>query len=200
MVQSLASFLVILNPFALCLYLWSLIDELERATFFRVLLTASAVSLGAFWLCAFGGDWMLRMIFAINPEGLRVFGGVVFAIIAYNYVAKGYRAVEMLRGSLEELPSTIAVPFMIGAGTITQALLIGQIHGHVGSLVVLAGAMAATYGIVFLFYLVDSVLRKRHERIFRRYVNILCRLNGLLIGAFSVDMIISGAHAIWVAG
>lgn len=106
--QNGASFLVILNPFALCLYLWGAMDDLDGKTFFRVLLQASGVSCGIFILFAGLGEQVLSTL-GIEPGALRLFGGLIFLIIAYNYVTRGYRAVEMLRGRIEDLPSSIAV-------------------------------------------------------------------------------------------
>jgi len=192
-ISSGASFLAILNPFALSLYLWSLMSSIERAAFFRVLIQATVVSLAIFCAFAILGERMLEML-GIDAGALRLFGGVVFLIIALKYVSQGYRAVESLRGTLTELPSAIAVPFMIGAGTITQAILIGKRHDTPLALGILAAVIVASLGIVTAFYFIQHHLRPRHETVFNRYVNMLARLNGLLIGAFSVKMIFEGAR------
>lgn len=193
------SFLAILNPFALCLYLAGAMDDLEKNEFTYVLLRASLVSLVVFWLFALAGEPLLVSVLNVSPEALRAFGGVVFFVVAYNYVTKGYRAAELLRGSLEELPSAIALPFMIGAGTITQAILLGKLHSPAASMILLFIGLAISFAVVIGFKLVRDRLKEARERVFERYVNVLSRINGLLIGAISTEMTITGLHNLWRA-
>jgi len=192
-VTSGASFLAILNPFALSLYLWVLMTGIERAEFFRVLLQATLISLAIFCVFAVAGERMLDLL-GIDAGALRLFGGLVFLMIALKYVSHGYRAVESLRGSITELPSAIAVPFMIGAGTITQAILIGKRHDLPIALTILAAVIALSLLVITAFYFINARLTPRYESAFNRYVNMLARLNGLIIGAFSVKMIFEGAR------
>ena len=56
---SLLPFLVILNPFALCLYLAGVMEDLESAHFVRVLTRASIISLVVFWIFAISGEALL---------------------------------------------------------------------------------------------------------------------------------------------
>ena len=195
--DSLIPFLTILNPLALCLYLTGVMEDLERKDFARVLAWACLISLLTFWVFAAAGEPLLIGFFGIHTSALRMFGGVIFFVLAYNYVVKGYRTAEMLRGSLDELPSAIALPFMIGAGTLTQSIFIGERHPTWVALVVILIGIAISYGIVFAFKLVRDHMRGARERIFDRYVNILVRVNGLLIGAISTEMVVSSLRDLY---
>lgn len=197
-VSSLIPFLAILNPFALCLYLAGVMDDLESRVFVRVLFWASLISLVVFWIFAVVGERLLLDFLGVRPEALRIFGGVIFFVVAYNYVTKGFRATELLRGSLEELPSAIALPFMIGAGTITQAILLGKKQGPYLSVFILFLGLFVCFSIVIAFKLVRDHLKKAREKVFERYVNILSRINGLLIGAISTEMVVSGIRKLWL--
>ncbi|NIU58929.1 MAG: hypothetical protein GWN67_21865 [Phycisphaerae bacterium] len=197
-VGSLLSFLAILNPFALCLYLAGVIDDLESRIFVKVLFWASFISMVVFWIFAIVGERLLVDFLRVRPEALRIFGGVIFLVVAYNYVTKGFRAAELLRGSLEDLPSAIALPFMIGAGTITQAILLGKRHGPYLSMFLLFIGLCICFFIVIAFKLVRDHLKQARERIFERYVNILSRINGLFIGAISTEMVVSGIRKLWL--
>jgi multiple antibiotic resistance protein len=196
--SSFLPFLAILNPFALCLYLAGVMDDLQFRVFVRVLLWASIISMVVFWVFAFTGEPLLVEFLGVRPEALRIFGGIIFFIIAYNYVTRGYRATEVLRGSLEELPSAIALPFMIGAGTITEAMLLGKRHGPYLSMFLLFLGLCVCFVVVIGFKLVKDFLKDEREKIFERYVNILSRINGLLIGAISADMVVSGIKKLWL--
>ena len=196
---SLVSFLAILNPFALCLYLEEVMAKFERKGFIRVLASACAFSLAVFLLCAYGGEPFLRRVLRVKPEAMRVFGGLIFLIVGYNYAVKGYRTAELLRGSLEEVPAAIAMPLMIGAGTITQAILIGKALPMWEWMLVLLVGVAVAFAIVVVFKILRDHVRARKEALFDRYVAVLARVNGLVIGAISVNMIVTGLHALWDA-
>jgi len=197
-VSSLLPFLAILNPFALRLYLAGVMDDLESRIFVKVLFWASLISLVVFWVSAIMGEPLLVEFVGVRPEALRIFGGIIFFVIAYNYVTRGYRATEVLRGSLEELPSAIALPFMIGAGTITEAILLGKRHGPYLSMFLLFLGLCVCFIVVVGFKLVKDCLKGEREKVFERYVNILSRINGLLIGAISADMVVSGIRKLWL--
>lgn len=196
--HSLTAFLAILNPFALCLYLAGVMQDLSSRDFYRVLLRAAGLSLVVFWVFSLSGEELLTAVLGVRTAAMRAFGGVVFFMVGYNYVARGYRTTEMLRGSLDELPSAIALPFMIGAGTITQAILIGRLHGKLAGAGVLLAGMVVAVAIIVAFKKIRDHMHGVRERVFDRYVNTLARANGLLIGAISTEMVVSGVHHLWV--
>jgi small neutral amino acid transporter SnatA (MarC family) len=87
---------------------------------------------------------------------------------------------------------------MIGAGTITQSILIGEKNpGLVAILVIFIGIAISFVTVISLKFIRDR-LSATTEGIFYKYVNILSRINGLIIGAVSTDMIVSGIHKLWV--
>jgi small neutral amino acid transporter SnatA (MarC family) len=196
--EALLQFLAILNPFALCLYLTGPMEELSFRSFLRVFLSACGISLAVFYVCAYFGEGLFTNTLGLEPAALRVFGGVVFFFVGYQYVTKGYRTTETLRGSLEELPSAIALPFMIGAGTIAQSVLIGKRYPACTVGFTLAGAMVFTIAVVMGFKLARDHLRGARERIFDRWVNIMARVNGLLIGAISCQLVVGGIYELWI--
>lgn len=194
---SLLPFLAILNPFALCLYLAGVMEDLESANFVRVLARASIISLAAFWLFAICGEALLVGALGVRPEALRIFGGVIFGIVGHNYVMKGYRATQVFRGSIDELPSEIALPFMIGAGTITQSILIGKKNPVPAAILIIFIGIVISFVAVIAFKFIRDQLSATKEGVFDKYVNTLSRINGLVIGAVSTDMIVSGIHNLW---
>ncbi len=197
-IRSFVSFVAILNPFALCLYLTGVMDDLGRREFNLVLFRASLMSLVVFWLFALAGETMLITLLGVDPYALRIFGGIVFLIVAYGYVTKGYMAAEMLHGNIDQLPSAIALPFMIGAGTLTESILIGKRHTTAVGLALIVLGVLVCFLIVAAFKIVKDHMSLSRERVFDRYVNILARVNGLLIGAISTDMIVDGTCRLWL--
>lgn len=199
-VSSLFPFLVILNPFALCLYLAGVMEDLDTSSFIKVLCGASLISLAVFTIFVLFGEPLLVVVLGVRPEALRIFGGVIFAIVGYNYVVKGYRATQVLRGNIDELPSEIALPFMIGAGTITQSILIGKRHTAGTAFLIVLIVVVLSFLIVIAFKFVRDNMASSKEKVFDKYVNILSRINGLVIGAVSTDMIVTGIIRLWNSG
>jgi multiple antibiotic resistance protein len=195
--KDIIPFLAILNPFALCLYLIAVMEDLETRDFMRVIGGACVISMIVFALFALTGEALLINILGVRPEALRMFGGIIFFIIAYNYAMKGHKAAEILRGPINELPSAIALPFMIGAGTITQSILIGKNHPPVWSVIIIITGVCIAFLAVTTFKLLRDQMKNRQERLFDRYVNILSRINGLIIGAISTEMVVSSLKKLW---
>lgn len=82
---------------------------------------------------------------------------------------------------------------MIGAGTITQAILIGQQHDLLVSSGLFLAILTVSFLTVALFYVLRRHIREKFEPVFDRYVNILARINGLVVGAISIGMILDGS-------
>jgi multiple antibiotic resistance protein len=175
-------------------------EDLETSNFFKVLCGASVISLAVFSVFVLFGEPLLVVVLGVRPEALRIFGGVIFAIVGYNYVVKGHRATQVLRGNIDELPSEIALPFMIGAGTITQSILIGKRHTTGTAFLIVLTVIVLSFFIVMTFKFVRDKLAGTKEKVFDKYVNILSRINGLIIGAVSTDMIVSGMQKLWNGG
>lgn len=197
---NLSAFLAILNPFALCLYLVGVVEDLDLRSFISVLVRACVLSLVVFWLFTVFGERLLTNVLHVTPEAMRAFSGVIFFMVGYTYVVKGFRAMELLRGSLDELPSAIALPYMIGAGTITQSVLTGKNLAMPWAMGVVLAGVLVSFVVVVCFKIVHDRMHGSREAVFYRYVNILARLNGLLIGAISVEMVVNGLRGLWRLG
>ncbi len=196
--DSLLHFLAILNPFALCLYLAVVMEDLNSRDFIRVFFLSSLISLLVFWLFVLTGNALLVKVLNVSPAALKIFGGIIFFAVGYNYATKGYRAVTSLRGSLDELPSAIALPYMIGAATITQSIILGDTQGTYRAMLIVLAGVAISFGLVIGFKFFRDRMSGPKERVFDRYVNIFSRINGLIIGAISTEMIVEGMHHLWM--
>lgn len=193
MLAALTEFLIMLNPFALFLYLLPVMRELSDAEFRKVLFNASLISLMIFLIFLFTGDRLFEGVFHIDFESFRVFGGIVIFSFAYLFIVKGQVALIQIKGSLDNLASEIALPFMVGAGTILLTILMGHnLTGWQGVGVLL---MVLTFNFLFIIglkYVRDGIRRPKWKVAFDKNMEILLRLNGFFLGAIGVEMIMSG--------
>ena len=183
---------VLLNPFLLALYLLDLIKSLDAATFRSVLWRAVLIAGSIFAVFAITGESLFQDLLQLSFSSFQVFGGVVFLIIGIRYVMQGPSAIEKLRGESEHLAGSIAMPFLVGPGTVTASVLAGV--GQSPPMAVLSVVVAmflALVGLLGVKWLHDHV-RARHERLVERYTEIVGRLAAFLVGTVAVDMILRG--------
>ncbi|WP_028451813.1 MarC family protein [Chitinilyticum aquatile] len=183
---------VLLNPFLMSIYLLEFITTLSARQFAGVLARGALISGVVFGIFAWGGDTIFRDVLQVRFEAFQIFGGLIFLVIGIKFVFEGSAAMVKLRGEPEQLAGTIAMPFMIGPGTVSAAVVIGNRLPLVSAWVVIGVSLATTViMLVALKYLHDHV-KTRNARLTDRYIDIVGRVSALLIGTFALDMILSG--------
>jgi small neutral amino acid transporter SnatA (MarC family) len=183
---------VLLNPFLLIIYLIDVVQKLDRSQFVRVLLRAGLIATGVFWLFAVVGDAVFTDVIQAELASFQIFGGVVFLLIGLQFVFRGPTAIELLRGESEHLAGAIAMPILIGPGTISASVIIGKRHDAVPACgAVLLAVMVSIVIMIGLKALHDFVRPKR-EPLIERYIEIVGRITALFVGTISVEMIMQG--------
>ena len=197
LIRSSALLLVLLNPFLLIIYLIDVVQKLDRDQFARVLARAGLIATAAFWLFAILGDALFSDVMQADFASFQIFGGVVFLLIGLQFVFRGPTAIEVLRGESEHLAGAIAMPILIGPGTISASVIIGKRHDAVQACgAVLAAVVISILLMVGLKALHDFVRPKR-ESLIQRYIEIAGRITALFVGTISVEMIMQGIRT-WV--
>ena len=193
MISSIIEILVMLNPFALFLYLEPIRKDLTHKSYMIVIIKASLISFFVCLLFFFFGDVIFRKIFAIDFESFRIFGGIIIFSYAYIFIVRGEKALIMIKENLDDLASEIALPFMVGAGTISLSILLSQKHSYfIGSLSLF---IIFTINFLTLFLLKkfrDSIEKRKFKKAFDKNMEVLLRLNGFFIGAIGINMMLTG--------
>jgi multiple antibiotic resistance protein len=198
MIQTIIEFLVLLSPFALFLYLKPVMKELSHRNFVKVLLKATIISFAIFFVFLVSGDFIFKQVLNINFEAFRIFGGIIIFSIAYLFIIKGKKGFFQLRSSLDELASEIALPFLVGAATISLAILMGdRFSVALGSLLLIFILSINFFLILFIKYLRDRIRKNKFKIAFDKNMEILLRLNGFFIGAIGINMIIRGLNTLY---
>lgn len=193
MIAAIVSFLVMLNPFALFLYLKPVMKDLSDSDFRSVFLKASLISFFIYLVFLLFGDVVFQKVFRINFESFRIFGGVVLFSFAYIFIVQGKKAFIQIKGDLHDLASEIALPFMVGAGTISLTVLMSdelQLWQGVLSLVII---MFINFLIIMGLKQIRSSMRsKKIQTAFDKNMELLLRINGFFLGAIGIDMMVTG--------
>jgi len=189
---------VLLNPFLLAIYLLNLVRELDLGTFVRVVSTGAAIAAAVFFPFAWLGDRIFTDVLQARFAAFLIFGGIVFLIIGLRFVFEGPYAIEMLSGPPTRLASAIAMPFMVGPGTVNAAVLAGSRMQLFTACVAIVAALAGTVAILVLLKLLHDWARGRSASVVERYVSIAGRISALIVGTLAVEMILQGIEQ-WLA-
>ncbi|MDX5423076.1 MAG: MarC family protein [Hymenobacteraceae bacterium] len=193
MIAAIFSFLVMLNPFALFLYLKPVMKDLSDADFRSVFLKASTISFSIFLVFLLLGDLVFQQVFRINFESFRIFGGIVLFSFAYIFIVQGKKAFIQIKGDLHDLASEIALPFMVGAGTISLTVLMSeQLQLWQGVVALFLIMLVNFVAIMGLKQVRSSMRSKRVQIAFDKNMELLLRINGFFLGAIGVDMVVTG--------
>jgi len=193
--KSLALFLVLFNPFLMSIYLLDLIQELDRVVFLRVLLRATLISGAVFALFAWGGEAIFTNLLQVDFSSFLIFGGVVIFLIALQMMFTGSEAIRRMRGgNPAHLSGSIAMPFMIGPGTISASVLSGKLLSWSMAVAAITLSLLLTVAMLMLLKLGFDSIKVRNADLLERYIDIVGRAGALLTGTIGVQMIMQGMH------
>ncbi|MFQ8636309.1 MarC family protein [Acinetobacter baumannii] len=113
-------------------------------------------------------------------------------MIGYRYVFQGADTIGEMRGAPEHLAGTVAMPFMIGPGTISAAVVTGMSMSLLEAAIVIALVLFVSCSVLIAMKFSHDHLRYSHAKYIDRYFDIVGRLAALLIGTIAVDMIVNG--------
>jgi len=192
LVRSTVLMFVLINPFLLSIYLMDLLQRLDAARLRAVLLRAAAIAGVVFAVVAMVGEALFTDVLQVRYAAFLLFGGAIFLLVGLRMVFGGAEALTLLRGEPEHLAGAVAMPFLIGPGTVNASILAGTKLSSIGATLSIALALAASMiGLALLKWVYDHV-RDRYTALVGRYVDIVGRLSALVIGSIAVDMMLHG--------
>ncbi len=149
MLSTSIAFFVMLNPFAMFVILEPLRRNMERKSFTTMLGRASFNSVVIFILFYLVGDVAFTRIFQIEFEAFRIFGGIIIFSFAYVYIVKDKTTLIQPKTNINDLAIDVSIPFMVGAGTISFAILLAKNTPNVISgIMVIIGIVAANHLVI----------------------------------------------------
>lgn len=196
-IRSSALLLVLLNPFLVIVYLIDVLRKLTFRDFCKVLFRAGLISVAVFWCFALLGDAIFSDIVQAEFASFQIFGGIVFLLIGIQFVFRGTDAIEFLRGESEHLAGAIAMPILIGPGTIGASVIIGKrLEAGPACLGILLAVSVSIVVMIGLKRVHDFAL-PRNERLVQRYFEVVGRITALFVGTISIEMIMQGLQ-VWM--
>lgn len=191
-IHSSALLLVLLNPFLVILYLVDVIEKLGPKQFANVMLRAGLIASAVFCVFALLGDAVFSGFVQAEFASFQIFGGLVFLLIGLQFVFRGPAAIEILRGKSEHLAGAIAMPVLIGPGTISASVIIGKRLDPLSACAAVIAAVFIFVVVVLALKALHDYVRPRNESLVQRYIEIAGRIMALFVGTVSVEMIMQG--------
>ncbi|CAH1200647.1 conserved membrane hypothetical protein [Candidatus Nitrotoga sp. BS] len=192
LIQSSLLMLALLNPFLVIIYLVDLVEKLDQRQFAKVLIHGSLIASAVFCSFAILGDVIFSNIVQAQFASFQIFGGVIFLLIGLQFVFYGPKAITALRGDSPGLAAAIAMPVLIGPGTISASMVIGKRHEALYASATIVVATVISVGIMLALKAIHDFVRPRHEPIIKKYIEIAGRITALYVGTIAVEMIMKG--------
>src|SRR5690606_10869158 len=150
-----------------------------------------------FCLCAVCGAAVFRDVLQVRFASFLIFGGLLFLAIGLRFAQQGPAALTQLRGKPEHLAGSIAMPFMVGPGTVSASVLAGARLPVQWALLSIVAAMSLTVVGLSVLKAVHTRAKRRHTALVDRYFDIVGRASALLIGTIAIDMVLTGVE-LWL--
>jgi small neutral amino acid transporter SnatA (MarC family) len=196
-VNSAVLMFVILNPFALSVYLIDIFRENSPGTVASIVIRAALISGVVFGLFAYTGEAVFTRVLQVRFAAFQVFGGLLFLLVALRFMLSGSATLVTLRGEPGQIAGAVAMPFMIGPGTVSAATMAGLRLQPLGAAVAILSAVAAVAALLICFKLSFDWIDARNAPLTQRYVQIASRISAMAMGAIAVEMTMKGIEA-WV--
>lgn len=187
-----SSLLVLLNPFLLIVYLIEIVQKLDLRTFILVLLRAGGISAVVFILFAVMGNAIFSKVIQAEFASFQIFGGIIFLMIGIQFVFKGRLAIEALKGKNKYISGAVAMPILIGPGSISYSVIIGEKFSNMQASLAILFSLGITIGILIGLKKFHDDIHYKKEAMVQRYFEIAGRITALFVGTISVEMIMSG--------
>ena len=194
--HALTSYFVVIDPIGTALIFHGLTTGCERAYAKRMALRSTLIAAAIVLVSAFFGQALLTKL-GISIEALRVSGGLLLFITAFNMVTKGETGKKWESGEDVDISVfPMSIPLLSGPGCLTVTILLfSQTPTVSGSL----SLVIAVLVIYLLTYLALSSANRVKDLIGRTGDDILRRLLGVILAALSIQFIADGVRQIMIA-
>lgn len=191
--HALTSYFVIIDPIGCALIFHGLTADCDRTYVRSMALRSVVISTLIVLAFAFFGELLLTRL-GLSIEALRVAGGLLLFVTAFNMVTRGETGKKWESGQDVDISVfPMSIPLMAGPGCLTvTVLLFSQANGVSGSLALVSAVVT-----IYLLALISLAFANRIKDVIGKTGdNIMRRLFGVLLAALSVQFVADGVRQI----
>ena len=197
-IKSFLMVFVLLNPFIMSIYMIEIVKKMDYKTFSHQMVRAIIISFVVFCLFAWAGDIIFTDILQIRFLAFLIFGGIIFLIIGIRLILGTGPAIEPPKKASDHVSASIAMPYIVGPGTISASVIVGTRLSLFNALMAILLALTLSLFTLLLFKRYHDFLQQNNEKLLQRYTEIAGRVTALFTGSFAIDMIIKGIES-WLS-
>jgi len=191
--HALTSYFVVIDPIGTALIFHGLTCDCDRAYVKRMALRSTMIAAAIVLVSAFFGEALLTKL-GISIEALRVSGGLLLFITAFNMVTKGETGRKWQSGQEVDISVfPMSIPLLSGPGCLTVTILLFSRTPDVAGSIGLVSAVLIIY--LFTYAALSSASRVK-DLIGRTGDDILRRLLGVILAALAIQFITDGLRQI----
>jgi len=190
--QYIVSFLVLINPIVTFIYLQPVIKRMPYRELLRVIAQGSLVALVIFFIFSVIGNSFFKDVLQVKFESFRVFGGLVIAYLAFAMIVQGRTSLITYEDDHASIANQIAMPLLIGAGTISLSIIIGNNYNPMGSAFILSIVMLINFLALALLTAFQNNIKRYFSKDFDNYMEAALRLFAFFAGAIGINMLVTG--------
>ena len=191
--HALTSFFVVIDPIGCALIFHGLTSDCDRHYVRMMAFRATLISMMIVLTFAFLGEALLVKL-GISIDALRVAGGMLLFVTAFNMVTRGESGKKWESGPEVDISVfPMSIPLLAGPGCLTVTVLLFSQAAGVGANLVLVTAVVVIY---ICAYVALSLSSRIKDVIGRTGDNILRRLFGVILAALSVQFVADGVRRI----
>lgn len=181
-----------MNPIALFIFLLPIKQERGLVDFIKIVMQASLIAFSIYIMFAVFGQEIFSSVLKVDFNSFRIFGGIVLLGFSLTTIVGGKKSMVATKGQINDIAAQIALPFMVGAATITMSILMARELGQIAAIFLIGSVMSITFGMVVMLALIRHNLKGNYKIGLDRILDIAMRMNGFFVGTIGVDLIISG--------
>ena len=196
LLQQGITFFAIMDPIGISAIALSLLSHnITKEQINKVALKSTITIIIAFFVVLITGDFILQL-FGIGENSLKVMGGIILLLMAISMVNGSSSNKEPSKEEDEDLEThedlsviPIGIPIAFGTGLFTTIIIFKhQVEGFSDlSSITIAFLVNA---LIFYIVLKNSIYIKKYLGLTGQ--NIITKLMGLIVGAISIQFIVSG--------
>lgn len=195
------SIFTIMNPLSAGAIMLTLVDEDTTKKEFNVIATKNSRTVFIAMVIMFLSGTYIFNFFGIQPDGLRVFGGIILLLMGFNMV-QGHdkkvnhrpteHAAAQQRNDISMVP--LAIPIIVGPGLATTLITLSISNdgweSYVSVIVAILICAVANYIILRRMPYIKKRLGVNGLKVFNR-------LMGLIVGSLASQMLINGVFGLY---
>lgn len=184
LLSSILLLLVIIDPLNMVFIVTLLSKDFHFKDIQKVIMKCNLIALILLILFSFFGTFILKDVFHIDINSLRIAGGIILAAIGKNQLEKGQSFSIEREEEITEIATTpLAIPFIAGPAAIATVITLS--HTNI-PLALIATILAIAINTVLMLIGMKFVSK------IKKYMSPLIRVFGLFIMSIGIQMIVQG--------